>query len=66
VYETVSAMREAEAEASIYASNEPQGLLRLALPSTFGRMWIAPLLPDFMARHPKLRIQAEFPTALST
>lgn len=38
----------------------PQGLLRVSLPVTFGRQWIAPLLPAFLARHPKIRIDARF------
>ena len=46
-------------EASNFASS-PQGLLRVSLPVTFGRRWIAPLLPDFIAAHPKIRLDARF------
>ena len=53
--ELASASREAS---DIAAS--PQGLLRVSLPSTFGRQWIAPLLPSFLARHPQIRIDARF------
>lgn len=35
-------------------------MLRLALPGSFGRMWIAPLLPQFLAEFPDVRIEAEF------
>ena len=38
----------------------PAQLLRLALPGTFGRMWIGPLLPQFLAEFPDVRIEAEF------
>jgi DNA-binding transcriptional LysR family regulator len=55
----LNAIAEAEAEAS-EKGGEPQGTLRLALPSTFGRMWIAPCLPDFIRKYPKLRIDTSF------
>jgi DNA-binding transcriptional LysR family regulator len=51
------------ASASVEASDRaasPQGLLRVSLPATFGRQWIAPLLPSFLARHPQIRIDARF------
>jgi DNA-binding transcriptional LysR family regulator len=35
------------------------GLLRLTTSSTFGRQYLSPLLPDFLARHPKLRISVD-------
>lgn len=38
----------------------PQGLLRISVPVTFGRHWIAPLLPAFLARYPQIRIDAKF------
>ena len=46
-------------EASEIAAS-PQGLLRVSVPVTFGRQWIAPLLPAFLARHPQIRIDARF------
>lgn len=52
-------LAEASREASEVASS-PQGLLRISLPVTFGRQWIAPLLPRFLARHPQIRIDASF------
>lgn len=30
------------------------GTLRVSLSATFGTMWVSPLLPEFMARHPRL------------
>jgi DNA-binding transcriptional LysR family regulator len=34
----------------------PRGTLRLSVPVVFGRLHIAPALPDFLALHPALRI----------
>jgi DNA-binding transcriptional LysR family regulator len=49
----------ASREASHLAAS-PQGLLRISVPVTFGRQWIAPLLPPFLGRHPQIRIDARF------
>ncbi len=49
----------ANTEAGQLASS-PQGLLRISLPSTFGRLWMAPLLSQFMVKHPKIKIDARF------
>src|SRR5262245_4124511 len=38
----------ASQEASDVAAS-PQGLLRVSIPVTFGRQWVAPLLPAFLA-----------------
>jgi DNA-binding transcriptional LysR family regulator len=35
----------------------PRGTLRLSVPVVFGRLHIAPALPDFLALHPALRIE---------
>src|SRR6218665_1166389 len=35
------------------------GTLRLTTSATFGRQYISPLLPEFMARHPRLRISVD-------
>ena len=34
---------------------EPQGVLKVALPASFGHKHIAPLVPQFAARYPKIR-----------
>lgn len=49
--ELASASREAGNHAA-----SPQGLVRVSLPLTFGRQWIAPMLPDFLARYPQIRL----------
>jgi DNA-binding transcriptional LysR family regulator len=55
----LAALAEAEEEASALGGT-PRGLLRLALPGSFGRMWVAPLLPGFLAAHPEVRVDARF------
>lgn len=35
------------------------GVLRVTLPASFGRQYISPLLPDFMSRHPRLRLHID-------
>ncbi|WP_419456824.1 LysR substrate-binding domain-containing protein [Agrobacterium tumefaciens] len=49
----------AEQEASNSAAS-PQGLLRVSLPVTFGRLWIAPLLSGFLREYSNIRIDARF------
>ncbi len=56
----MAALAEAQEAAAAHGSGEARGTLRLALPATFGRMWIAPSLPDFMAAYPQVRIDASY------
>lgn len=37
-----------------------RGTLRIALPATFGRMWVAPILPAFLAAYPQLVVETAF------
>lgn len=47
-----------EAEASLSARRaEPRGRLRITSSVTFGRALLAPLVVDFMARYPQLRVE---------
>jgi DNA-binding transcriptional LysR family regulator len=55
----VAAMEDADVEVT-HASAAATGVLRLALPATFGRRWIAPYLPEFLAAYPSLSLQVEF------
>ena len=54
-----SLILEAEAEASAGAA-ELRGRLRLALPAAMGRLWLAPLLPDFLLLYPSLQVEAYY------
>lgn len=42
---------------------EPAGLVRLHLPTTYGRRLVAPLLPALLAKHPRLQLDATFDDA---
>ncbi|WP_341705207.1 LysR family transcriptional regulator [Ferrovibrio sp.] len=42
------------------AEAEPRGLLRVTLAHGFGMTQIVPLLPEFLARHPKVEVQLDF------
>jgi len=48
-------IEEADATASARLV-EPQGVLRVALPASFGHQHIAPLVPRFAARYPKVQL----------
>ena len=46
-----------EADAAVAAGRgEPKGTLRVALPASFGNQHVAPLIPDFAARYPKVQL----------
>jgi DNA-binding transcriptional LysR family regulator len=50
-----------EAEASAAGSHaEPRGLLAVTAPVMFGRMFVAPLVLDFLARHPRVAARMLF------
>lgn len=55
--EAMDMVRAAEDEARAMSSS-PTGSLRLSLPVAFGRIWIAPRLPEFVARYPGIRVEA--------
>lgn len=55
----LQAMAEAEEETSTQTA-EPRGILRLALPYAFGRQWIAPILPSFLAAYPKVDLDVTY------
>jgi DNA-binding transcriptional LysR family regulator len=46
-----------EADAAVAAGRvEPRGVLRVALPASFGHQHIAPLIPRFAERYPKIQL----------
>lgn len=47
-----------EMDQAARATAAPRGLLRLTAPSSFGRVVLAPLIADFMARYPEIEIEA--------
>ncbi|MET3666554.1 LysR substrate-binding domain-containing protein [Caulobacter sp. 1776] len=56
----LEALEEANSEAAEIAHGDPQGRLRLSLPASFGRMWLAPLIAEFLEQHPRIRVEAEY------
>jgi DNA-binding transcriptional LysR family regulator len=53
-------LTDAEQEIAAYASGEPRGILKVALPTSFGRMWVAPYLSAFFRAYPQVRVEAAF------
>ncbi len=51
----LSEVEEADAAASARLV-EPEGVLRVALPASFGHQHIAPLVPRFATRHPRVQL----------
>jgi DNA-binding transcriptional LysR family regulator len=52
LYRQAEEMESAAQEMSV----QPRGLVRLAVPMSFGLRWVAPLLPALMARYPQLEL----------
>jgi len=61
-YERVLAVLAAVADAESLAAidnDRPRGLLRVSLPTSFGRLHVAPRLKDFLDTYPELRLQVD-------
>ena len=50
---------QAEHEAS-QGTAQVRGVLRLALPAAMGRLWLGPMLPEFLSAYPEVSIVAEY------
>jgi DNA-binding transcriptional LysR family regulator len=46
--------------ATAHATGDPRGHLRVALPATFGRLWLTPAISAFMLRYPEVTVEAHF------
>jgi DNA-binding transcriptional LysR family regulator len=47
-------------ETERFSHGEPRGRLRLALPGSFGRIWLMPLLVEFLESHPTITLDVAF------
>lgn len=56
---TLQTMVEIERDAADAAATV-HGTLRITLPATFGRMWIAPIIPEFLKVHPGVRVEMAY------
>ncbi|ALM86546.1 LysR family transcriptional regulator [Bordetella sp. N] len=54
----VEGLEAAEREVAGLGAGEARGHLRITLPGSFGRMWIAPMLIDFLLAHPAVSMEA--------
>lgn len=52
IYRQAEAAEGAAREMSV----QPRGLVRLAVPMSFGLRWVAPLLPEFFRRYPDVQV----------
>lgn len=50
---------EAAAEVVALAQNEPRGTIRVACPVTLAQITLGPLIPQFLARYPQVRIDMQ-------
>lgn len=48
----------AEREVGVFADGEPRGHLRLAISGGFGRLWLGPIIADFLACHRQISMEA--------
>ena len=54
----------AEREATAFGQGEPEGHLRVALPGSFARLWMAPLITEFLHAHPLITLEASYSNLL--
>ncbi len=53
----------ADREAESYGDGEPHGRLRIALPGSFARLWMAPIITSFLQAHPRVTLDASYSNA---
>lgn len=53
-------LQSAQRDVAALAEGQPQGLLRVALPTSFGRMWMSEILTDFLIGHPLVTAEVEY------
>jgi DNA-binding transcriptional LysR family regulator len=46
------------------SAEDVSGTLRITMPTAFGRQYISPLMPEFLARHPRLRLSIDLSDAM--
>lgn len=56
----ILAQQDAGMAALGHGSSEISGTLRFAASSTFAQLYIAPILPEFLERHPEINLQLRF------
>ncbi len=56
---------EAAEDATQAQARSPRGLVRLAVPMSFGTQYVAPLLPAFLATYPEISVDLHLTDALS-
>ena len=54
----------ADREAAAFGQGEPQGHLKVALPGSFARLWMAPLITGYMLAHPRVTLEAHYSNQL--
>jgi DNA-binding transcriptional LysR family regulator len=59
----VELMNDAQQQAA-QGAGELRGTLRLALPAAMGRLWLGPMLPEFLKAHPQVSIIADYSEGL--
>ena len=53
-------LQSADREAAAFGQGEPQGHLKVALPGSFGRLWLASLITGFLRAHPRVTIEIHY------
>ena len=54
----------AEREAAAFGQGEPQGHLKVALPGSFARLWMTPLITLYVQAHPRVTLEAHYSNRL--